>query len=169
MNESATGLGKLPPGQSGLACRVRHKQLRRSPSPTAGEVELENVSPEVIEIIVQMMPFQYLDLIVRDSAGKVVSTSHYGDIFSPHEKPYVFRLQPGEKYTGPVSLVGNVPKDKQLPGRYSVHAVYEYEGVKAVSEPLEVQLPGDGEKRESLPSPEPGARAGSDRTSAPSA
>jgi hypothetical protein len=107
----------------------------------AGEFELENVSPAVIEIPVKTSPLQHLNLVVRDARGTVVTEGFYGDLFSPLAEPYTLRLQPGEKYTGPVSLLGNVPKTKLQPGTYTVQAVYEYNGLKAVSEPLGVELP----------------------------
>jgi hypothetical protein len=103
---------------------------------------LENTSPEVLEIEVRSSPLQYLDLLVRDAGGPVISDSFYGDLFLPLAEPYTLRLPPGEKYIGPVSLLGNVPEDKRLPGKYSVQAVYEYRGLRALSEPLSVELPG---------------------------
>jgi hypothetical protein len=105
---------------------------------------LENVSEDAVEIEVFMHPLQYLDLIVIDSAGARVPSHPYGDLFSPREKSYFLRLGPGERYTHPVSLLGNVPQEKRLPGTYTVRAVYEYHGLKAVSEPLEVRLPAGG-------------------------
>ena len=84
---------------------------------------------------------QYLNLVVTDVAGHQVSDSFYGDLFSPFAEPYRLRLQPGEKYTGPVSLLGNVREEKRRPGKYMVQAVYEYNGVKVISEPLDVLLP----------------------------
>lgn len=96
---------------------------------------------QVIEIEVRMHPLQYLSLEITDAAGTPVPTSPYGDIFSPHETSYLFRLAPGEKYTHNVGLFNGVPGEKQLPGAYTVRAVYEYKGLKAVSEPLQVQIP----------------------------
>ena len=145
MSEVTTRPGKPLPAQSKLSCRLRPRQLRRGHSPTAGEVELENTSRDVLEIEVHSSPLQYLNLVVTDAAGKALPTSAYGDFFSPLSKPYVLRLGPGEKFTGPVSLLGNVPREKRLPGTYTVRAVYEYNGLSAVSDPLEVRLPaGDG-------------------------
>jgi len=131
----------LTPAHAGLACRLRARQCRRGPSAIAGEVELENTSSSVLEIEVRTSPLQYLNLVVTDAAGKVVSDSVYGDLFSPLAEPYTLRLQPGEKFTAPVSLLGNVPEEKRQTGEYTVQAIYEYSGVRAVSEPLRVQLP----------------------------
>src|SRR4051794_22333639 len=107
-----------------LASHLRPRPLRRGPAPAAGEVELENTSVDVIEIEVYTSPLQYLNLIVTDAGGRLVSETFYGDLFSPLAEPYVLRLRPGETYTGPVSLLGNVPEEKWLPGPYSVQAVY---------------------------------------------
>jgi hypothetical protein len=127
-----------------IVCRLRH---RAGKSPTAGEVELENVSQKAIEIEVTMHPLQYLDLVITDANGKLVEASPYGNIFSPREVSYVFRLAPGEKYTHNVSLLGNVPQEKQAPGKYSVKAFYEYEGLMAVSDPVEVEICEQAEKK----------------------
>jgi hypothetical protein len=127
-----------------LVCRLRRKLWsRRGPvsSPTAGEVEIDNVSSHVIEIEVRMHPLQYLHLEIVDACGNPVPAFPYGDFFSPREIPYIFRLAPGEKYIHNVGLLNGVPDEKQLPGTYTVRAVYEYPGMKAVSEPLEVQIP----------------------------
>lgn len=78
---------------------------------------------------------------MTDQLGKVVSDSFDGDLFSPLAAPYLFRLQPGEKFTAPVSLLGNVPEEKQQPGEYTVQAVYDYRGLRAISEPFRMQLP----------------------------
>jgi hypothetical protein len=107
-------------------------------------VELENASSHVLEIEVRSSPLQYLNLIVTDSQGHVVSDSFYGDLFSPLAEPHTLRLQPGEKFTGPVSLLGNVDEANRPPGVYTVVAVYDYKGLKAVSEPLSLQLPPRG-------------------------
>jgi hypothetical protein len=133
-----------PVSRAKLACHLRKKTTGRAASrATAGEVELENISTEVLEIEYRMSFIQYLNVIVTDSRGHVLSEGHYGDIFSPMEKPDVWRLQPGEKFIHPVSLTGKVPRDKLPPGEYTVRAVYEYNGLRAVSEPYHLQLKGD--------------------------
>jgi hypothetical protein len=144
MSEVTTRPGKPLPAQSKLSCRLRTRQLRRGHSLTAGQVELENTSPDVLEIEVHSNPLQYLNLIVTDEAGNIFPTTYYGDFFAPLSEPYMLRLGPGEKFTGPVGLLGNLPQEKRLPGTYTVRAVYEYHGLKAVSEPLEVRLPAGG-------------------------
>jgi hypothetical protein len=129
--------------QTKLICRLRKKtQGRLANSSTAGEVELENASSDVLEIEFRMSRLQYLNLIVTDARGQVVSEGHYGDIFSPMAESYTWRLQPGEKYIGPVSLLGTVPEEKIEPGEYTVQAVYEYKDLRAVSEPFRVELKG---------------------------
>jgi hypothetical protein len=123
---------------------LRRREGRRGVSPTAGEVEIENVSPNVVEIKGTMHPLQYLNLVILDERGRPVPAAPYGNLFSPRERPYVLRLAPGESYTHNVSLLGTIAPDKQVPGTYTVQAVYEYEGMEAVSEPLCVQIPAPG-------------------------
>ena len=128
---------------SPLACRLHVKPAqegRRPPPRGCGEVELENTSAKPIEIELQMSPLQYLNLIVRDAAGDVVSEGHYGNRFCPLAEKYTLRLEPGQKYTHNVSLLGTVPEARQVPGRYSVQAVYQASGLTAVSAPLEIEL-----------------------------
>ena len=140
VTESTIPAAGRVPAETSLACRLRPRQLRRGSSALAGELELENTSSSVLEIEVSTSLLQYLNLVVTDAAGNVVSDSYYGDIFAPLEKPYTLRLEPGKTFTGPVSLMGNVCKERQQPGEYTVQAVYEYYGLKAFSEPLRVRL-----------------------------
>jgi hypothetical protein len=133
-----------PAVQATLVCRLRHKQLLRGSSPTAGEIELENSSPDVLEIQTDRHPLQYLNLVVTDAGGSVLSEGHYGDIFSPRGTIATLRLAPGAKYHHLVSLLETVPPEKRVPGTYAVQAVYAYNGLRVVSEPLAVELPGEG-------------------------
>ena len=122
---------------TGIVCRLRKKaQGRAATSLLAGEVELENASAGVLEIEVKTSPLQYLDLLVTDPAGNVLSAWRYGECFSPLESPYKLRLGSGEKYAAPVSLLGNVPPEKRLPGTYLIRAVYEYNGTRSVADVL---------------------------------
>jgi hypothetical protein len=79
--------------------------------------------------------------LITDEAGNPVPATPYSDIFSPYGSIHLFRLAPGEKYIHNVGLLNGVPKEKRLPGTYTVRAVYKYKGLKAVSEPLQVQIP----------------------------
>src|SRR6266498_1028670 len=72
-----------PTGRTTMVCRLRHRVGRWGPSPKAGEVELENVSPGVIEIDYDMHPLQYFDLVVTDAGGNVISDRPYSHRFSP--------------------------------------------------------------------------------------
>jgi hypothetical protein len=94
----------------------------------------------VFEIEADRHPLQYLNLVVTDATGSVLSEGHYGDIFSPRGRIDTLRLAPGAKYHHLVSLLETVPQEKQVPGRYTVQAVYEYNGLTVVSEPLAVEL-----------------------------
>jgi hypothetical protein len=128
--------------QATLVCRIHHKVGRQVPSPTLGEVELENISADVIEIEVCMNPLQYFDLIITDLSGSPFFTSPYGNIFSPLGESYIFRLAPGQKHTHNIGLLGNLASEQQRrPGRYKVRGIYEYKALKAVSEPLVVAIP----------------------------
>jgi hypothetical protein len=142
--QHGTGSG-VPARQacSPLICRLRVKpaQDEQKPVPEWGEVELENTSEKPIAIPLQMSPLQYLNFVVKDAAGNVVSEGHYGNRFSPLAAIYTFRLEPGQKYVHNVSLLGTVPESKQLPGRYTVEAVYQARGQMAASGPLEIELP----------------------------
>src|SRR4051794_9240223 len=101
MGELAIESAKVSQPRPGLACRLRMKtEGRAAQSPLGGEVELENLTSAVLDIEVPMSPLQYLDLVVTDASGKVVSAWRYGDCFSPLDEPYVLRLRPGEKYSG---------------------------------------------------------------------
>jgi hypothetical protein len=104
------------------------------------ELELENSSPNPVEIEVRAPPLQYLNLVVVGPGGQVVSESFYRNLFSPLAGPYTFRLRPGQKYTGPVSLLGNVPRQKWQPGCSTVRAVYAYRDLHASSEPIDIHL-----------------------------
>jgi hypothetical protein len=102
---------------------------------------LENTSSAPVQIELQMSPLQHLNLVVKDAAGHVVSEGHYGDRFSPVAEPYVFCLGPGQKYIHNVALLGTVPPEKRLPGRYTVQAIYQSRGLTAVSLPLAIDVP----------------------------
>jgi hypothetical protein len=141
MAEQVTQAGAQSPPQTKLACRLRKRTTERAARRvTAGEVELENVSGEDLEIEYRMSVVQYLDIVVTDASGRVLSEGHYGDIFSPMERPRILRLRPGETFVHPVSLTGKVPREKLVPGEYTVQAVYEYNGLHAVSEPYHLHL-----------------------------
>ena len=67
-----------------LACRLRRKEMtgRQGPVANRGEVELENQSTAPLEISYQMTVLQYLNLMVTDANGRVVSEGHFGDRFA---------------------------------------------------------------------------------------
>jgi hypothetical protein len=106
-----------------------------------GELELENLSPTAVKIGYQMSPLQYLELVITGPAGTLVSEGHFGDRFSPMAAEAVLRLQPGETFCGQVPLLATVPREKLSPGVYRVQAVYEYNGIRAVSDPVPVTVP----------------------------
>jgi hypothetical protein len=126
-----------------LVCRLRRKGAagHGGPAPVVGELELENQSPAIIDVEHTMTPLQFLDLIVTGPDGAVISTGHFADRFSPSLEPSVQRLSPGATYLWQVPLLGTVPAENRRPGTYHVRAVYEYNGMRAVSEPVEIRLP----------------------------
>jgi hypothetical protein len=128
-----------------LVCRLRPKEVvgRHGPIPNMAEVELENRSATPLEIEYTMTPVQFLDLVVVGPAGEVVSEGHFSDRFSPTREPAVLRLTPGGKFTANVALLATVPRAKRLPGRYTVHASYAYQGIRVEAEPLTVELAGE--------------------------
>ena len=123
-------------GSRTLSCQLRKQVTGRAAcSALSGEVELVNVSTSPIEFSIRSSPLQYLDLVVTDSRQRVVSTGHYGDLFSPGTQDRIFRLLPGEAYVGSVSLLATVPPDARHPGIYLIQAVYETDRVRVVSLP----------------------------------
>ena len=126
--------------QAVLVCRLRQKQLPRGASSLGAEVELENTSTALVEIEIDRHPLQYLNLLVRDAGGALVSAGHYGDIFSPLGGAHTFRLAPGAKYTHNVFLLGTVPEERRKPGRYGVQAIYASPELTALSAPLAIDL-----------------------------
>jgi hypothetical protein len=125
-----------------FACHLRPKDHlgRHGPVPFTAEVELQNLSNAPLDIEYQMAVLQYLNLVVRNSQGCVVSEGHFGDRFSPFAENQVLRLGPGESYKHNVHFFATVPKAHRTAGTYFVQAVYEYKGFRAESEPVEVTV-----------------------------
>jgi hypothetical protein len=141
MSDVTTLRGMQPVAPSHpLACRLRRKEMtgRQGPVANRGEVELENQSASPLEISYQMTVLQYLNLAVTAADGRVVSEGHFGDRFAPTLEPQVLRLAPGQKFTANIHLLATVRDDAIPPGTYWVQAVYEYNGFRAVSEPVQV-------------------------------
>jgi hypothetical protein len=126
------------PSTPPLVCRLSHKKLtgRRASVQNMGEFELENVSSSPLEISYWMTWLQYLNLVVKDAAGQVLSDGHFGDRFAPTLEPMVLRLEPGEKLAANVHLFATVRGDPMPQGTYFVQAEYEYDGWRCVSEPV---------------------------------
>ena len=137
MTEKSTSPQQASEGR--LLCRLRSKSTEGCVY--AGEVEIENVSDEPIEIVIQASELEHLDLLVTNDRGEVVSAFHYGIIFSPFSLGHTWQLLPGHKLVRSVNLLATVPEEKRKPGRYSVQAVYVYEQLHAVSERIEFDLP----------------------------
>jgi hypothetical protein len=125
-----------------LACRLRRTPVsgRRGLVADMGEVELQNLSARAVDIPYWMTALQYLHLVVTRSDGAVLSEGHFGDRFAPTLEPLVLHLEPGDKFTAIVPLFATVAHPPLPPGTYLVQAVYEYNGFRAVSDPLPVAV-----------------------------
>jgi hypothetical protein len=146
MNEALMASGaeaKLPSGPA-LTCRLRPREMigREGAVPNMGEVELENCSGGVLEIEHTMTPLQFFDLEVVGPGGQVVSEGHFSDRFSPTRKPAVLRLTPGEKVAFTVSLLATVPRERRVPGKYTIRGSYRFQGIRIQAEPLTIELTG---------------------------
>jgi hypothetical protein len=111
---------------------------RRGPIPHMAEVELENISTQPVNIAYRMTVLQYLNLVVSRADGMVISEGHFGDRFAPTLEEQVLQLQPGETFTAQVPLFATVAGEAIPSGKYAVQAVYEYQGWRAISDPVEV-------------------------------
>lgn len=129
-----------------IACR-----LRLNPSAESsylGDVEIENGSPESIEIMTQASKWEHLNFITWDDNGRLVSKYHYGSCLSPHFQSIVWNWLPGEKLImRRVSLMATVPTAARKPGKYRTQAVYTYETLRAESEVVAFEY-GPGESRD---------------------
>src|SRR5579871_2153997 len=122
-----------------LVCRLRHRQLARDIAP-----RLERSSSR----IPCRRSWKSKPIDVRSSTSISWSRMQRGPccrrgttgIFSLRARIDTLRLPPGAKYRHLVSLLETLPRAKQVSGIYTVQAVYEYHGLTAVSQPLDVEL-----------------------------
>lgn len=128
--------------QEPLTCRLQIKEHvgRQGLVPLMGELEITNRSPDAIEIEHCMSPLQYLELEVTDAAGRVVSEGHFSDRLSPSLEVLVLRLLPGEMFVATVPLLATLPREQRVAGVYFVRAIYEHPNLRAVSDPVTVEL-----------------------------
>ncbi len=126
---------RKPTATQRLAVYLRTKEVtgRRGSVAHMGDVELLNVSTAPLEIAYHMTVLQFLNLVVTKADGTVISEGHFGDRFAPTLEEHVLRLEPGESFTANVHLFATVPRIPIPPGVYSVQAVYDYNGDRAVS------------------------------------
>jgi hypothetical protein len=143
MSETST-IPELPAKAiaSPVRCSLRRKEVigRNGPIAFMAEVEIKNISQEPLEIEYVMTALQFLNLVVTDANGKLVSEEHFGDRFAPTEHPRTLRLSPGETYAANIHLFATASKWKNIPGNYQFRAIYQYDNVRAVSEPVEVTV-----------------------------
>jgi GNAT superfamily N-acetyltransferase len=111
------------------------------PQPWHGEFDLINDSHTELALMFNLGPLQYLDLDIRDEAGRVVSDFYYGSLFSNLGGIFWLHVPPRSTYSRRLHLLGNVSDRSRLaPGVYIVTAQYEYEEMKLVSPPLTITL-----------------------------
>lgn len=125
--------------RSSLQCALRICTARagqRHLPRFAAELVLENTGSAPIDIPFDRHPLQHLDTCVTGPDGATLSAFPYGDLFSPASEPGTLRLNVGESFSAPVSLVGNVPADRIVAGNYHAVAVYDADGLRAESAPL---------------------------------
>jgi hypothetical protein len=124
-----------------LECRLRLVGNQKTNHlVVGGELELKNISDGPIEIASEVHPLQHLDIQVKDRSGRLISTSWYGNQFSPSEYPSQLRLEPGESFVAQVSLFATVPAALRVPGTYAIQALYDHPGVRTESNPLTVTI-----------------------------
>src|SRR5262245_38999885 len=116
MSATTKGPGEQLQSRQAFMCRLRKKTTGQAAHiPTAGEVELVNLSATPVEIAYRMTALQYLHLVVTGPDGRVVSEGHFGDRFAPTLEPQVLRLGPGDKFTANVHLLATVPRSPLPP------------------------------------------------------
>ena len=137
------GSRDLAPSNSGAKLRCRLLPQRTSVrigEVLSGELELTNISSVTVEITWYSDPKQYLDITIKNSDGKDISTVRYGTQFSPYPGPQVLKLEPGKSYSAPVNLLGTADPHSLVPGAYTIQAIYSYDDLEAKSEVLHISL-----------------------------
>lgn len=127
-----------------MAFRLRQKTVvdRRGAIRQMGELVLENRSSDLVDIAYNLTPLQHLDLDVFGPDGTLVSEGSISDFFSPTREPGHLRLSPGESFVAEVPLLATVPRERRLPGRYTVEASYRLDGWRIAAAPLAVEVEG---------------------------
>lgn len=134
---------RTPGSLKSLTCELRR---RRDRSPTSGELLLTNTSTRPVTIPYHTHLYEYLDLLILNSNGQVVSQYVYGAAFPPGaasgpERKLV--LSPGETSCRPVHLFGNMLTEALVPDTYTVQAIFTFPDCELRSEPLTVEYPGE--------------------------
>ncbi len=108
-----------------------------------GEVAIKNTGKHDIVITYNANPWEFLDLDVTNPAGKKISDGKYGGRFSPlsPKAQQQIVLKPGETYRGAVEVFGNSKEnDRTTPGAYKVTAVFEYNKLRAIADPVVINI-----------------------------
>jgi hypothetical protein len=108
----------------------------------SGIIVLENVSADVVTIAYRCDPRQYLELVVTNENGRVISKGGYGDMFSPFREDQYLVLRPGESASYSVSFFATVDKAEKLVGKYTLQGTYQYEEEVVKTNVINVSLVG---------------------------
>ena len=121
-----------------LICRLRCLGVPRSFS---GEIEWENTTSTDVELRVCGGLLRYVDLSVEDESGPVPCSCRVCDYCAPATDVSVVKFRPGEclKWSW-FPLLMTIHHCRWHPGRFLVEAVFECDGIHAVSNKVEVVL-----------------------------
>lgn len=90
------------------------------------KIVITNESKQVFCIKYDSDPLEYLNMIIRDTHHRIVSTGYYGTIFSRFGEERQVRLKPNDVYEHSVDLFETLKKENRKPGQYFIQAVYTY-------------------------------------------
>lgn len=121
------------------------QKVGSNPKDFTGRLVLKNNSDDLIEITYRPHPLIYLDLDVRDEAGKSLpkALASYGFIYSPASPDSsVLKIAPGKTYEANVSLFMQVDQKQRpiTPGKYTIEAVYKWGGKEFRSQKVAVEV-----------------------------
>ena len=105
------------------------------------QIALKNEGSNRVEIEWYSDPLQYLNITFRRADGSDIPSIPYGLLFAPYAPaPQVLRLLPGEIYQRTVNLLAVVKEGEVSAGRYSLRAIYNYDGITAISDTVEISI-----------------------------
>jgi hypothetical protein len=113
-----------------------------------GEALITNVSSGTIDVGGPVGAVGNLDLKVMGPDGKTVMTNPLSSLISPRSPSIVHEseeLKPGKAYRSNLRLLGMVPEEDLVKGKYKVKATFKYDGKTVESNEVEVNWPGKKE------------------------